>query len=186
MLFLQCTGLLRSYGLTRYRPDFEYLLLAENSYNLDNLPVHNLVSAVFRLEKSQDPEDIRAVVSSLVQWLKSPELASIRRAFTVWINRVLLPVRLPGQEVPHVNDLLEVENMLAERVKEWTREWKEEGMQKGMQKGTSQVLYRQLTAKFGSVSSDIEDKLNTADHEQLLLWSERILTANSPGDIFGH
>ena len=48
---------------------------------------------------------------------------------------MFLPVRLPGQEVPHVNDLLEVETMLAERVKEWTKEWKEEGIQIGRQKG---------------------------------------------------
>jgi predicted transposase/invertase (TIGR01784 family) len=180
--------------LAKYRPDFQYLLLEENRYSLDNLPTRNLVSAVFQLEKSQSPEDIRAVVSFLIQWVKSPEQASIRRAFTVWINRVLLPVRMPGQEVPHVNDLLEVENMLAERVKEWTREWTEEGLQKGLQKGLqrgkqegfSEMLHGQLTKKFGPLSAEIENKLNNADHEQLLLWSERILTANSLGDVFGH
>jgi len=45
------------------------------------------------------------------------------------------PVRLPGQKVPKVNELMEIETMLAERVKEWTREWKEEGIQLGLQKG---------------------------------------------------
>ncbi len=189
-------------GLAKYRPDFQYLLLEENSYNLDNLPAHNLASAIFRLEQSQRPEDVRAVVKCLVQWLESPQQASIRRAFTVWINRVLLPVRMPGQEVPQVNDLLEVENILAERVKEWTMEWKEEGLQKGLQKGLqmgrlegrqegrqegfSQMLYRQLTKKIGPISTEIENNLNNADQEQPLLWSERILTASSLGDIFGH
>jgi len=197
-------------GLAKYRPDFHYLLLEENRYADDNLPLNNLVSAVFRLEKSRYPEDIRAVVSSLVGWLKSPEQATIRRAFTVWINRVLLPVRLPGQDVPQVHDLLEVETMLAERVKEWTREWKEEGLQQGIQeglqegmqqgmqqgiqqgihkgvhRGTRQVLRHQLTKKFGQLSPELESRLEQADHEQLLRWSECILTADSPGDIFGH
>ncbi len=181
-------------GLAKYRPDFQYLLLEENDYPNENLPTRNLVSAVFQLEKSRYPEDIREVVTSLIQWLKSPEQATIRRAFTVWINRVLLPVRLPGQKVPHVNNLLEVETMLAERVKEWTKEWKEEGleqgmqqgMQQGMHKGISHILYHQLTEKFGTLSPEVEDKLNQADNEQLLQWSKRILAANSLGDVFGH
>ncbi len=75
------------------------------------------------------PEDIRAVVKYLINWLKLPEQTSLRRAFTVWIYRVLLPAHLPGQNVPEVNELVEVETMLAERVKEWTKEWEEAGMQ---------------------------------------------------------
>ena len=51
--------------------------------------------------------------------LKSQEQTTLRRAFIVWINRVLLPVRLPGLTLPQVDYLLEVKSMLAERVKEW-------------------------------------------------------------------
>lgn len=172
-------------GLAKYRPDFQYLLLEENQYPLDNLPNHNLVSAIFQLERSRYPEDIRAVVSSLIKWLKSPEQATIRRSFTVWINRVLLPVRLPGQEVPHVHDLLEVETMLTERVKEWTKEWKEEGLQQGMQRGTAQVILHQLAEKFGVLSPELKSKVERAENKQLLEWSKRILTANNPEDVFG-
>lgn len=177
-------------GLARYRPDFQYLLLEENQYPVENLPGHNLVSAIFQLERSRYPEDIRIVVSSLIEWLKSPEQATIRRSFTVWINRVLLPVRLPGQEVPHVHDLLEVETMLAERVKEWTKEWKEEGlqqgMQQGMQQGTAQVILHQLKEKFGRLSPELESKVERAENKQLFEWSKRILTANTLGDVFGN
>ena len=180
-------------GLSKYRPVFQYLLLDEQKSREERLPARNLVSAIFRLETSQYPEDVRAVVTGLIEWLKSPEQASLRRAFTVWINRVLLPVRLSGQELPKVNDLMEVEAMLAERVKEWTKEWKEEGlkqgieqgMQQGMQQGTRQVLIRQLSKKFGSLSPDLEFRLQQASEEELLEWSERILTADSLADIFG-
>jgi hypothetical protein len=93
---------------------------------------------------------------------------------------------------------VEMENMLAERVKEWTKEWKEEGlqaglqqgmqqgMQKGVQKGTAQVLLRHLNKKFGPLSQEIEEKLALASNEQLLQWSEQILTAESLGEVFGH
>ena len=176
-------------GLQKYRPEFQYLLLEEQSRRDESLPAHNLVSAIFRLEKSQYPEDVRAVVLNLIDWLKLPQQTSIRRAFTVWINRVLLPARLTGQDVPSVADLMEVETMLAERVKEWTKEWKEEGLQQGLQQGMQtvrQVLLRQLTQKFGSLPTEVEEKLQQADEEQLLEWSDRILSAESLGDIFGH
>ena len=186
--------------LAKYQPACQYLLLEENQFSTKDLPAHNLVSAIFELEKSQYPEDIREVVKNLVEWLKSPEQTSIRRAFTVWIHRVLLPARLPGQEIPEANDLLEVENMLAERVKEWTQEWKEEGlqkgiqegiqegiqkgMQKGMQKAYATMLWSQLEEKFGTLSKEFKTKINQADDKQLLEWSKRILTASSLGDIF--
>jgi len=86
------------------------------------------VAAIFRLERSRTPADVQKMVQQLIGWLKAPEQASLRRSFAVWIRRVLLPARLPGQELPKVNDLLEVDTMLAERVKEWTREWKQEGL----------------------------------------------------------
>ncbi len=170
--------------LAKYRPNFQYLLLDESRFQTENLPAQNLVSAIFELEKSRHPENIRTVVTSLIKWLKSPEQAPVRRAFTVWIHRVLLPARLPGQEVPHVTDLLEVENMLAERVKEWTKEWKEEGLQEGIQKGYAYMLCNQMTEKYGSLSEDFKNKINQADDKQLMEWSRRILTANTLGDIF--
>ncbi len=41
-------------------------------------------------------------------------------AFTVWLKRVFLPGRVPGVEFSNLNDLQEVQSMLAERVIEWT------------------------------------------------------------------
>ena len=76
--------------------------------------------------------------------------------------------------------------MLAERVKEWNRESLERGMQKGMQKGALQLLTRQIETKFGPLSPDFITRMEQADDEQILLWSERILTADKLSDIFGN
>lgn len=177
-------------GLSKYRPDFQYLLIEERRFQEADLPAQNLVSAIFQLENSRYPEDVHKVVKNLILWLKQPEQTTLRRAFTVWINRVLLPIRLPGQTIPTMNELMEVETMLAERVVEWTKEWKAEGLQQGiqqgMQQGTRQVLRRQLFQKFGTLPDDIATRLKQADEEQLLRWADLILPADNLTDIFGN
>ena len=44
---------------------------------------------------------------------------------------------------------------------------------------------RQLEKKFGSLREDIRQRVNTADAEQLLDWSERLLDARSLNEVFG-
>jgi len=82
--------------------------------------------------------------------------------------------------------------MLAERVKEWTHEWEAKGMQKGMQKGRQEgmqkgesgMLLRQMHLKFGELDAAIVDRVESADTEQLVAWSGRILTAKTVEEIF--
>ena len=46
-----------------------------------------------RLEKTPDPAGLERAVGDLIEWLKDPQQDSLRRAFTVWIKRVLIPGR---------------------------------------------------------------------------------------------
>jgi len=93
-------------GLERYRPSLHYLLLEENCYDIEGLPAQNLVAAIFRLEQSSKIEDVQAMVDALIAWLKDDDQNPIRRSFAVWIQRVLMPARLPEQTIPEVNDLI--------------------------------------------------------------------------------
>ncbi len=61
----------------------------------------------------------------------------------------------------------------------------EQGIQQGVQQGTRDLLKRQLELKFGPLSPDILARLNEARHEQLMRWSERILTAKTLAEVFG-
>lgn len=128
-------------GLEAFQPQASYLLLDEGSYgNAELSRINNLVSALFQLENSRGSEDIREVLKCLLEWLKAPEQTSLRRAFTVWIGRVLLPAKAPSEPIKEFNDLQEVHTMLAERVKQWVQEWKEEGLQEGLQEGRQKGL----------------------------------------------
>ncbi len=132
-------------GLAAYRPQLRYLLIDEGAVPAEALPeTRNLVAALFRLEHSRQPEDVRRVVERLIEWLARPEQVSLRRAFTVWLRRVLLPVRLRGAHVPEVSDLQEVRSMLAERVIEWTLDWKQQGIEEGRREGLQQGLQEGL------------------------------------------
>ncbi|MBF0144646.1 MAG: DUF4351 domain-containing protein, partial [Magnetococcales bacterium] len=124
--------------------------------------------------------EIRAVVALLVDWLKAPEQLSLRRAFTVMLGRVLLPRRVPGQVIPELNDLQEVDAMLAETVGEWTKEWKREGIQIGEAK----ILTRLLQRRFGTVPDWASEKIAKADLSSLEEWSLRIFDAQSLDDVF--
>jgi flagellar biosynthesis/type III secretory pathway protein FliH len=130
------------------------------------------------------------VVTGLLEWLSGPEQDTLRRAFTVWFRRVLFPARFDDGEQPVLEELTEVKTMLAERVKEWNRESMERGVQKGIQKGIQkgavEVLARQLEKKFGKLAPDFFEQLHSANEKQIIDWSERILFADTLGDVFGN
>ena len=69
----------------------------------------------------------------------------------------------------------------------------EKGLQQGLQQGLAQgqkqgeaaVLLRQLTRKFGPAAAEAHrPRIESTDAETLLAWSERILDAATPEDIF--
>jgi len=94
-------------GLSRYLPQFRFLLVDEGCYQEEELkPLKNLVSALFRLENSRDSERIMGIVTSLLEWLATPEQASLRRAFTVWFNRVFFAAPGGKKKPPELEELI--------------------------------------------------------------------------------
>jgi len=129
------------HGLERYAPRLHYLLLDEGRCRLPARDSqHNVVAALFRLERSREPALVLEVLRALERWLGAPEQRSLRRAFAVWTRQVFLPARLPGVEIPDLHELQEVRTMLEQRVKDWTRQWKAEGIAAGRREGLEQGL----------------------------------------------
>jgi predicted transposase/invertase (TIGR01784 family) len=175
-------------GLEQYRPQLRYCLLDEVRIADSELEsLRNLAAALFRLEKSHGPADIERVLTALIEWLREPDLAELRRSFTSWLLGVLLPARAPGVAIPQVADLQEVKSMLAERVVEWTREWEQQGLEKGLEKGLEQglekargVLLRDLERRFGPLPEDVRRRVDAvASIEDLTELSLRAGAATS-------
>lgn len=184
-------------GLDIHRPRLAYVLIDEGQYTEEQLaPLRNVAAALFRLENSPTPADVQRVLTALVAWLHEPEHASLRRAFTVWLRRVLLPTRLPEVSIPEMQDLAEVQTTLAEWVIEWTQQWKEEGLREGRREGLQEgrreglqqglvaeraLLVRQARRRFGEACAAVlAPPLEAcADTEVLADIGEWIITCDS-------
>ena len=59
----------------------------------------------------------------------------------------------------------------------------QQGLQQGMQQGKARVLLRQLTRRFGQLPVETVRKIEAADADTLLGWSERVLTATTLEEV---
>ena len=168
-----------------YRPRLRYHLIDASAIPREKLvALSSPVADLFRLEKSADWSEVRSSVRRLRQSL-SPSEAGLREAFGTWLQEVVLPrLGMSEMAVTAKGTLEEVETMLAESIDRWNREVREEGRQEGRQEGEARLVLRQLRLKFGPLGPEIEDRVRSADADRLLTWGERVLTAESLGDIF--
>lgn len=180
--------------LAKYRPSMRYFILDEGQIPADDLDMNSLVALLVRMERSDGPDSLQEALSDLRKKLGERRYQPLRRAFTVWIRRVLLNRLMPQEPLPELNNLEEMEAMLAERVTEWTQKWKMEGLKEGEAKGRmegeakgrSAILNKLLSKRFGQGILDIriQERLRTATPEQLDVWAERILDAKTIDDVF--
>jgi len=73
-----------------------------------------------------------------------------------------------------------LKSTLSERLRE---EGHQQGLQQGHQQGEAAVLIRLMERKFGALTGVQRARIESADVETLLDWSERILTAESPDEV---
>ena len=175
--------------LDTYRPQIRYVLIDQGRYDSTELASpRNLVAALFRLENGRTHAEIDGVVRTLIEWLRSPQQDSLRRAFSVWLGRVILG-RLPGGAVTHVDDLQEMRAMLADRIQEWGEEFQRKGLQEGRREGRREgeahLLLHLLASRFGVLPQGVQERVQQADVSQLERWGERLLDARTLEDLFG-
>jgi hypothetical protein len=65
------------------------------------------------------------------------------------------------------------------------QEGMQQGMQQGLQQGEAKVLVHLIERKFGELPDTYRRQISEADEEIILLWSDRLLTAQTLEQIFG-
>jgi len=133
-------------------------------------------------------EATQNLIQTVYNCTEGPQYRELRRAFVSWTRHVLLPRALPQVQVPPVDDLLEITDMLADQSRSWTHQWKMEGLQEGRREGRQEgelvLLKRQLARKFGPLPDEAEQRLKAATSAQLETWSLNILDATTMEDVF--
>ena len=180
----------------RFVPRLRYRLIEMEAVPEAALRGRNLVALLIRLERSRTRSGLRAVIRDLVAALAGPDEGGLRRAFVVWLQRVLLPGK--GEEdIPELVDLKEFRAMLIERVEEWNRELEARGEKRGLKRGLKKglkegigsghrdLLLRLLETKFGPLDARTRERVQAARPQRLLRWGERLLAAERLADVFG-
>ena len=182
-------------GLEPFRPRVLYHLVDEARLKLHPVEaVRNFSEALFNLERGQSVDDLRRVLQALDRMMQAPELQSLRRAFGVWVKS-LLRRKAPAStiaDINQINDIMEADSMLAERIEGWFEEatrkgiqqGTQQGMQQGMQQGEAMALRRLLTKRFGPLSPDLEARIEQAALVQIASWFDRAIDAPNIDVVF--
>ena len=175
--------------LRKYQPQICYYLLDENRYPEGK--AGSMTGALFRIENSKDIKELRDNLQILEQQIPLTE-ASLRRAMAVWIYYVVAPHKGLQLDKRDVQDLTEVREMLATRIKQWEKEFiekglekgREEGLEKGRKEGKASMLNKALMLKFGIIPEWAEQKIAHADAALIEQWFVNLLVANNLDDVF--
>jgi hypothetical protein len=179
-------------GLEDFRPALMHHLIDEARLKLHPAAaVRNFAEALFRLEHGRTPNDMRHVLQALDRLLKDDASQPLRRTFGIWVKR-LLRRKVPKskiEDVDRLQDIMEADHMLAERIEGWfeeaARKGLEQGMQQGKRQGAAHALERLLTRRFGTLPEWVSERLDAASDEKLDAWLDAVLTADSLDEVFG-
>jgi len=90
-------------------------------------------------------------MDNLLLWLKSPDQEMVRRSFSIWLKRVLLPNKKVNDPVQQVNSLMEIRTMLAQTVSTMVEPWLQQGREQGREEGLNNektLLLRLIRKRF--------------------------------------
>ena len=200
-------------SLGAYRPRLRYFLMDEGRVSEESLQQSdNTIASLVQIERALDPTQLAPLIEKLANQLKAPQNTELRRAFAVWINRIVLRRFNPKGDLPETQDLPEVQHMIGERIDIWKEQLIEqgmlagkiEGMQQGMQQGKlegklegvhegmqqgklegqAELLRRVLIRRFGILPAAVETQISAASLEQIESWFDQSMDAPSLGVVF--
>ena len=176
--------------LAPLQPQMRYVLIDEGAYSssqLNALP-HNVMAAIFKLEQLQHPEEVRQILTEVLEATKGAEYAQMRRIIALWLRATLKRNRRYSIELPELDDLQELSIMLSQRIEQWAEAYmatgQEKGRLEGRLEGQASLLSRLLEHRFGELPVWAQERLNEATESQLAAWSEAVLDAESLAAVF--
>ena len=169
-----------------YLPDFAHVLHDIGHIDEERLRATAGLYIIQWLLKHIFDDDLPAKLPELVQMLLNLSDPEWRDALLPSILKYLLRA---GKST--VNDVQRTaaqlprgESIMQTAAEELRQQGIQQGMQQGMQQGEALALLRQMERKFGNLSAATREKIENADADVLLHWLDRILTAETPEEVF--
>ena len=159
-------------GLEQLQVSHRYLLL--DVQRLPRLPEssRNRVEALFRVERSEKPEDLDAFVAMVKDLFPGEGYDNFKRAIIGWAYHVMQKA-LPSERLPEPSSVEEVQTMLQERVLPWGEQKLAEGRAEGRAEGQRELVLRTARTRFGDsvaqvLSARLSRELSVDRLEQVL------------------
>lgn len=176
--------------LTPYVPQFRYALhdiSSRGSNAIKGDVLTRLVQLALRHIYSKEPlERLRELLALIEQVIDQPTaleiLESLLRYYVQGTRRL---------EEQDVRALLQTtrtgEPLMQTFIDRYIEQGIQEGIQQGLEQGTrhgeATMLLRLIERRFGPPSQPVRERINQADAQTLLHWSERILDAESLDEV---
>ena len=166
---------------TRTYLDFHYIACALKQIPArDHLHSSNLVARLNLPNMAYAPQDKLLVYAQAMRGLLELEPAPEKRL--KYVDFIDIYADLDDNERQRYAQLYpqEVAAMtgFAQRFRDEGRvEGRDEGRKEGLQHGEARILTTLLRLRFGELPAPIQQRIETADADTLLRWSERVLTA---------
>jgi predicted transposase/invertase (TIGR01784 family) len=185
--------LVRRLGLGALIPQLSFILDDLARLSNEELAARNLDDfTALVLWSLRDARTARRLLASLTFW--GPRLERLARADTEAVEQILRYLWLVVSDAELETFLTALHAAapatepltmtLAEQLEaRGIAKGRAEGEARGKAEGLRRVLTHQLTLKFGTVTASASERIQRASEEQLLFWSERVLSAASLSDV---
>ena len=182
-------------ALAPYVPQFRYALhdlSARTDAEIKGDVLTRLVQLALRWIFTDEPLEPLTRLIALIQHINNRDTAleileSLLRYYVQGTQRVaeddarrLLQQIAPGDPIMQTF----IDRYIEQGIRQGMEQGIEQGIEQGKRQGEAELLLRQLERKFGPASATLRQRIQEADAETLLHWSERILTADTPEAVF--
>jgi hypothetical protein len=94
-----------------------------------------VLGAIALCESHPTLDRVKRVVRRLREWITEKEDAILGRMLAEYFSGYFLPKHLPGEDIPLLETLAEVEALMNDRAMLWYERWKQEGKEEGFREG---------------------------------------------------
>lgn len=159
----------------------------------------NLMGLLIRIERSNNIQSAVTWIRKLDSRLKEMREFQLQRSVVSWLTESFLPTRIPDISLRELQTIEEITMSMENNTMSWSSYYIAEGRKKGLKEGrkaglklgreegrkewATMMLSKQLSRRFGQLSSELVQHLESADLQILELLAEKLLEIQSLEEV---